>query len=353
MASGCAGLRYDTMIARVSAESRSARPGAEGPGLRGARRDHDADHRPDRDGQAADHDGAGTPIRAGGDYAGADADITLRLMHALEPQLRAARPRPAVSTDVEMPLVPVLARMELAGILVDPEFLQRLGRRLDEQIARAGAATSTTRSATSSTSTRRSSLREVLFNELKLPPCAQDQDGLLGRRRGAGELRGHASRRGYAAGVSPARQAEIHLCRWPAGADRSRRSPRPHVVQPDDRRDGPPQLVQPQPAKYPRAHRGGQAHPPGVPGGPRHATCSRPTTRRSSCASWRTSRTSRRWSRRSRHDEDIHAATAAQLFSVPLDEVTPEQRRLAKTVNFAVLYGQSAFGLARVHGHEQ
>ncbi len=45
-------------------------------------------------------------------------------------------------------------------------------------------------------------------------------------------------------------------------------------------------------------------------------------------------------------DEDIHAATAAQLFKVPLGEVTPDQRRLAKTVNFAVLYGQSAFGLA-------
>jgi DNA polymerase-1 len=49
-------------------------------------------------------------------------------------------------------------------------------------------------------------------------------------------------------------------------------------------------------------------------------------------------------------DEDIHSATASQLFKVPLDEVTSDQRRLAKTVNFAVLYGQSAFGLARVTG---
>ena len=50
------------------------------------------------------------------------------------------------------------------------------------------------------------------------------------------------------------------------------------------------------------------------------------------------------------NDEDIHAATAAQLFHIPLDEVTSDQRRLAKTVNFALLYGQSAFGLARVTG---
>src|SRR5262249_6990770 len=49
-------------------------------------------------------------------------------------------------------------------------------------------------------------------------------------------------------------------------------------------------------------------------------------------------------------DEDIHAATAAALFKVSLAEVTPDQRRLAKTVNFAVLYGQSAFGLANTTG---
>jgi DNA polymerase-1 len=48
--------------------------------------------------------------------------------------------------------------------------------------------------------------------------------------------------------------------------------------------------------------------------------------------------------------DDIHAATASRLFHVPLAEVQPDQRRLAKTVNFAVLYGQSAFGLARTTG---
>lgn len=47
-----------------------------------------------------------------------------------------------------------------------------------------------------------------------------------------------------------------------------------------------------------------------------------------------------------REDEDIHRITASRIFGVPEDAVTPDQRRDAKTVNFAVLYGQSDFGLS-------
>jgi len=44
--------------------------------------------------------------------------------------------------------------------------------------------------------------------------------------------------------------------------------------------------------------------------------------------------------------EDIHAATAAQVFGIPIEEVTREQRSHAKTVNFGIIYGVSAFGLS-------
>ncbi len=53
-----------------------------------------------------------------------------------------------------------------------------------------------------------------------------------------------------------------------------------------------------------------------------------------------------------RHDEDIHAATASTVFGVPVSEVTSDQRRQAKTINFAVIYGQSAFSLAATLGVE-
>jgi DNA polymerase I len=49
-------------------------------------------------------------------------------------------------------------------------------------------------------------------------------------------------------------------------------------------------------------------------------------------------------------NEDIHTITAASLFNVPVPAVTKDQRRLAKTVVYAVLYGQSAFGLAQITG---
>ncbi len=50
---------------------------------------------------------------------------------------------------------------------------------------------------------------------------------------------------------------------------------------------------------------------------------------------------------------DIHTYVASQVFGVPLAEVTPDQRRVAKTVNFGIVYGQSAFGLARTLGIPQ
>ena len=46
------------------------------------------------------------------------------------------------------------------------------------------------------------------------------------------------------------------------------------------------------------------------------------------------------------NDEDIHKRTAAEIFGVPLEEITADMRRQAKTINFGLLYGMSAFGLS-------
>jgi DNA polymerase-1 len=52
-------------------------------------------------------------------------------------------------------------------------------------------------------------------------------------------------------------------------------------------------------------------------------------------------------------EQDIHRATAAEVFNAPLDEVTADQRRSAKAINFGLIYGMSAFGLARQLGIER
>ncbi len=52
-------------------------------------------------------------------------------------------------------------------------------------------------------------------------------------------------------------------------------------------------------------------------------------------------------------DEDIHARVASQVHNVPLDQVTAEMRRVAKAVNFGVIYGQSPFGLSKMLDIEQ
>jgi DNA polymerase-1 len=50
--------------------------------------------------------------------------------------------------------------------------------------------------------------------------------------------------------------------------------------------------------------------------------------------------------------EDIHARTASEIFGVTIKEVSPGQRRIAKAVNFGIVYGQTPFGLSQALGIE-
>jgi DNA polymerase-1 len=52
-----------------------------------------------------------------------------------------------------------------------------------------------------------------------------------------------------------------------------------------------------------------------------------------------------------KNKRDIHTTTAAKVFKVAIDKVTPDMRRKAKEVNFGILYGSTAFGLVAEPGH--
>jgi DNA polymerase I len=126
-----------------------------------------------------------------------------------------------------------------------------------------------------------------------------------------------------------------------------RTGPHPHELQPGGGRHGPPQQQQPQPAEHPHPHRAGQGHPQGVraDGTGYHvllaADYSQIELRVIASLSGDAG-----MMEAFAQNLDIHAATAARVFGVPLEEVNREQRSKAKAVNFGIIYGQSAFGLA-------
>ena len=118
---------------------------------------------------------AQVPIRLAADYAGADADMTLRLMRRIEPELQ-KRELTKLFTDVEMPLVPVLAQMELNGVLMDPGVLHRMNGELTEQLA---ALEKEVYEAVGHEFNLNSpkQLSEILFGELKLPHTRKTKTG--------------------------------------------------------------------------------------------------------------------------------------------------------------------------------
>jgi DNA polymerase-1 len=288
---------------------------------------------------------AQVPIALAAQYAGADAEVTFRLMELLEPQLR-ARGLEALFRDIEIPLIPVLMRMEMAGILVDPDFLRRMQGELDEQIkALEQQIYAAVGHQFNINSTKQ--LGDVLFTELKLPAGrktktgysvdAEVLEGLSGQHAmvdtlleyrqlaklkstyvdGLLELmdpvehRVHSSFNQTVAATGRLSSADPNLQNIPIRTEVGRRIRRAFLADP-----GCYLLT----ADYSQIELRILAH-----------ITSEPALLDAFA-----------------HDEDIHAATAARLFGVPLNEVTPDQRRLAKTTNFAVLYGQSAFGLSRV-----
>ncbi len=290
---------------------------------------------------------AQVPARVAAEYAGADADMTLRLMHVIQPRLQ-ERNLATLMVDVELPLVPVLARMELSGILVDPAFLRRLGTELDEQ-ARAIEQRIYDSVGHQFNIGSTKQLADVLFGELGLKRGrktktgysvdAEVLDSLAGQHDivdlireyrelvklkstyvdGILELvnpddgRVHTSFNQTIAATGRLSSSNPNLQNIPVRTESGRRIRRAFLADPGSN------LLT---ADYSQIELRILAHITREPG---------------LVAAFEA-------------DEDIHAATAAQLFKIPLGEVAPDQRRLAKTVNFAVLYGQSAFGLARVTG---
>lgn len=286
------------------------------------------------------------PIEQVARYACADADYTFRLVQAYQPLL-AERGVEKLFHEVEMPLVPVLVEMERTGVLLDTEFLARLSRdlaaRLNEIEKQITAHLGIPINIASPVQ-----LADALFNRLKLPT----------------------------AGLPKTKSGQISTA---ADVLESLRNAHPVVPLILEHRelsklkstyvDALPALVSP---------RTGRVHTdynqtavitgrlsssnPNLQNIPIRTELGRQVRRAfiaphgSQLISADYSQVELRILAHVARDaalleafargEDIHAATAARLFNVPLDQVTPEMRRLGKTINFGIVYGITDYGIA-------
>jgi len=280
------------------------------------------------------------------EYAGEDADITLRLHRVLWPRLESEPKLRSVFEAIEMPLVPVLARMEQTGVLIDMAKLkvqsQELGRRMLELQQRAFELAGRHFSLDSP-----KQLQQLLYDELKLPvsfktPSGQpstneealealadqhDLPRLVLDYRTLAKLRSTYTDK-LSEHVNP-RTGRVHTSYHQAVAATGRLS------------SNDPNL-QNIPIRTEEGRRIRQAFI--APAGFRivAADYSQIELRIMAHLSGDVGLTAA-----FHGNQDVHRATAAEVFGVPPELVDANQRRAAKAINFGLMYGMSAFGLAR------
>ncbi|MEA3182629.1 MAG: polymerase, partial [Gammaproteobacteria bacterium] len=289
------------------------------------------------------------PVDKAAEYAAEDADITLCLHHTLWPQLETFPQLKKLYEELEQPLVPVLLRMEHRGVLVDRELLRAQSREFATQLqeltlqARKEAGTEFNVDSPKQ-------LQQILFEKLQIPVTRKTPTGQPSTAedvleelalsyplpRIILEYRALAKLKSTYTDKLPelvdARTGRIHTSYHQAVAQTGRLSSADPNLQnipvrrPEGRRIrqafiAPPGYVL-MAADYSQIELRIMAHLSGDEG------------LLSAFA----------------EDRDVHEATAAEVFSVPLDSVTSDQRRTAKTINFGLIYGMSPFGLARQLG---
>ncbi len=279
-------------------------------------------------------------------YAAEDADVTLRLHRALAPKLAVEPGLERVYREIEMPLVPVLARIEANGVMIDGDELRRqsadLGRRM---LAAQQKATEMAGRSFNLDSPKQ--LGQLLFDELKLPALVKTPSGAPSTNEEALEAiaeqhelprvileyRGLAKLRSTYTDKLPEMvnrdTGRVHTSYHQAGAATGRLASSDPNLQniPIRTDDG-------------RRIRQAFVAPPGR----RIVACDysqielRIMAHLSEDAGLL---------RAFESGADIHRATAAEVFGKAMEEVSGNERRAAKAINFGLMYGMGAFGLAR------
>ncbi len=289
------------------------------------------------------------PLETAAPYAAEDADVCLRLHGLLWPKICAEDGLEALVSEIEVPLVPVLSRIERRGVLVDVAMLRGQGGELaaklhDIELAAFDAAGEPFNIGSPK------QIQQILFDKLGLPVTAKTPTGqpstaesalqeladeyplprLILEHRALSKLKSTYIDR-LPEEVNPA-TGRVHTSYHQAVAATGRLS------------SSDPNL-QNIPIRTPEGRRIRQAFiaPPGMV--LLAADYSQIELRIMAHLSG-----DERLLAAFAQGADVHRATAAEVFGVALEAVSDEQRRSAKAINFGLIYGMSAFGLARQLG---
>ncbi|HHQ4645859.1 TPA: DNA polymerase I [Aeromonas veronii] len=282
-------------------------------------------------------------------YAAEDADITLRLHQTLWGQLEAVPGLAKVFSEIELPLLPVLARMELLGTTIDPKLLHQQSQEIELRLAELEKQAHELAGQEFNLSSPKQ-LGEILFTKLGLPIIKKTPKGapstaeevlaelaetyelpqLLMEHRGLAKLKStytdklplmikprtgrvHTSYHQAVAATGRLSSSDPNLQNIPVRNEQGRRIRQAFIPSAGYK------LVA---ADYSQIELRIMAHLSGDKG----------------------------LLTAFAEGKDIHKATAAEVFGVALDAVTTDMRRSAKAINFGLIYGMSAFGLAKQLG---
>ncbi len=285
-------------------------------------------------------------LEQGAPYACEDVDITLRLHGELRPRLEATGRLAEVLEEIELPLIPVLSRMERTGVALDPERLHEQSRELEVRIRELEARAHELAGREFNLGSPKQ-LGQILFEEQKIPVLKKTPKGapstaeavleelaldfplpkVIMEHRGLAKLKStytdklprlvnkatgrlHTSYHQAVTATGRLSSSDPNLQNIPIRTEEGRKIRQAFIARPGYR------IVA---ADYSQIELRIMAH------------LSEDKGLLEAFAEGR----------------DIHVATAAEVFGVPLDKVSGEQRRSAKAINFGLIYGMSAWGLGR------
>jgi DNA polymerase I len=279
-------------------------------------------------------------------YAAEDADITLRLHQHIFPQLKQIDSLATVYETIEMPLVPVLARMEQTGVLVDEQMLSQQSGELTASIKALETQAHEAAGQPFNLGSPKQ-IQEILYDKLGLPVLKKTPKGqpstaesvlqdlavdfplprLILEHRSLSKLRStytdklpkqinpvtgrvHTSYHQAVAATGRLSSSDPNLQNIPVRSEEGRRIRQAFIAE-----EGFTVMA----ADYSQIELRIMAH------------LSQDTGLLQAF----------------KEGLDVHKATAAEVFGVPVDQVETHQRRSAKAINFGLIYGMSAFGLAK------